>query len=133
MLSFLRRQESLLYTDLLDSCLRRNDKLREFSIITTLNLEEPFYIKEFLMKQKIFVVIVVIVAVGFLIIFSQYLSKEGNKETVDNSNDLADIKTPQIDDKLTYPATITDLKGHHITLDSPPQKIIVTSSEAAFV
>jgi len=85
------------------------------------------------MKQKtIFVVIAGIIAIGLLAIFGYYLSKGSRPETnTDISTDLAGVRTPQIDEKLEFPATITDSKGHQITLESSPKKIIVTSSEAA--
>lgn len=85
------------------------------------------------MKLKtLFPVIVGIIAVILIAIFANFLSKESKKGTnADNSTGLDNVKTVQIDEKLVFPVTITDSKGHQVTLESPPKKIIVTSSEAA--
>lgn len=90
------------------------------------------------MKKNVFyVLLALVIAAGMLILFSRYLSRSGSQkdEIVLDSNerrsDFADVKTPEISDKLTLPTTITDSKGHQLTLESPPKRIIVTSSEAA--
>ncbi|MBD3183621.1 hypothetical protein GF312_15125 [Candidatus Poribacteria bacterium] len=54
MLSFLRKQESSLYGNLLDYCFRRNGKLRGFSIITTLNPEEPVFLTNWLIMPSVY-------------------------------------------------------------------------------
>lgn len=85
------------------------------------------------MKNKtIFAFVAGVVAIGLLAIFAYYLSKGNRQGTNTNgSTDLVGVRTPRIDERLEFPATITDSKGHQVTLESPPKRIIVTSSEAA--
>jgi iron complex transport system substrate-binding protein len=84
------------------------------------------------MKQKIILAVAaLVIAIGLLVLFGYYLSKSGVQEPNDTAANTVDIKTPEIDGKLTYPVTITDSKGHELTLEHSPKRIIITSSEAA--
>lgn len=85
------------------------------------------------MKSKsLFAVISGIIAICLLAIFGYYLSKRSAEgANTDRSTKLAKSSFSRVDEKLKFPATITDSKGHQVTLDKPPKKIIVTSSEAA--
>lgn len=84
------------------------------------------------MKQKvIFAVAALVIAIGLLVLFGYYLSESGVQGPGDTAANPVDVKTPRIDGKLTYPVTVTDSKGHELTLERPPKRIVVTSSEAA--
>ena len=84
------------------------------------------------MKQKaVFALIAFVIAISLLAVFGYYLSQSSTQKLGDDKGNTADIRTPEVHGKLTYPVTITDSKGHDLTLDYPPKRIIVTSSEAA--
>lgn len=85
------------------------------------------------MRSKIlFAIISGIVSICLLAIFGYYLSKRSVEGiNTDRSTELKRVRISQTDENLKFPVTITDSKGHQVTLDKPPKKIIVTSSEAA--
>ncbi len=81
--------------------------------------------------RNISILIASVLAVCLLAIFSYYLSR-GSVKGINNdgSTYLSDVKTPRFKGKMKFPVTITDSKGHQLTLKSPPKRIIVTTSEA---